>query len=107
VAGLAAFFAVVVYGFVRLGRAPCYHTWAAKIGAIGCALSLVPLLAEKSALPFHFAIAWMILTGLEEMTIALLIPSHVGEMATVWHAWRRRRENSALLMHARREVEKR
>jgi hypothetical protein len=49
----------------------------------------------------------MILTGLEEMTIALLIPSHVGEMATVWHAWRRRRENSALLMHARREVEKR
>src|SRR6476646_733816 len=27
--GLAAFFAVVVYGFVRLGRAPCYHTWGA------------------------------------------------------------------------------
>src|ERR1041385_3278095 len=25
--GVIAFFAVVVYGFVRLGRAPCYHTW--------------------------------------------------------------------------------
>src|SRR6185503_15245372 len=45
VSGLAAFFAVIVYGFIRLGRAPCYHTWAAKAGAITCALALIPLLA--------------------------------------------------------------
>src|ERR1043165_7624866 len=43
VAGLAAFFAVIVYGFIRLGRAPCYHTWLAKAGVMGCALSLIPL----------------------------------------------------------------
>src|SRR4051794_38362874 len=46
--GLTAFFAVVVYGFARLGRAPCYHTWASKIGAVACAFSLVPLLADWS-----------------------------------------------------------
>ncbi len=100
-AGLGAFFAVVVYGFIRLGRAPCYHTWAAKLGAVLCACSLVPLLLEWTPLPFHVAIVLQILAGLEEMTIALLVPSHVGEMATVWHAWRLRRESMALLTSGR------
>jgi phosphatidylglycerophosphate synthase len=101
-AGLAAFFAVVIYGFVRLGRAPCYHTWASKIGAVACALSLIPLLAGKTAVPFHIVIVLQVLAGLEEMLIALLIPGHVGEMASVWHAWRLRRESMALLTRAGR-----
>lgn len=88
--GLGAFFAVVVYGFVRLGRAPCYHTWASKGLALFSALSLVPLLAEWSATPFHIAIVLQVLAALEEMTIALLIPEHVGEMPSVFHAWRLR-----------------
>jgi phosphatidylglycerophosphate synthase len=92
VAGITAFFAVVIYGFMRLGRAPCYHTWGAKIGAVACAFSLVPLLNEWSAVPFHAAIVLQILAGAEEMIIALIIPTHVGEMATVWHALRVRRE---------------
>jgi phosphatidylglycerophosphate synthase len=102
IAGLGAFFAVVVYGLVRLGRAPCYHTWGAKLGAVLCAFSLVPLLMGVAAWPFHAAIALQILAGLEEMTIAVLIPSHRGEMATVWHALRTRRESMALLTPARR-----
>ena len=35
IAALGAFFAVIVYGFLRLGRAPCYHTWAADQRALG------------------------------------------------------------------------
>jgi phosphatidylglycerophosphate synthase len=102
VSGLAAFFAVIVYGFVRLGRAPCYHTWSSKLGAVVCALSLVPLLMGGTAVPFHVAIGIMIFAGLEEMTIALLVPSHVGEMATLWHALKTRRESMALLNPPRR-----
>ena len=102
VSGLAAFFAVIIYGFVRLGRAPCYHTWASKAGAVACALALVPLLAEWTALPFHLAIVLAILGGLEELTIALLVPSHTVEIATVWHAVRLRRESMALLRSATR-----
>jgi phosphatidylglycerophosphate synthase len=102
VTGLAAFFAVIVYGFVRLGRPPCYHTWATKAGVMLCALSLVPLLMEWSALPFHAAIVLMIVAGFEEMIIALLIPSHAGEIATVWHALQLRRESMALLRPPRR-----
>lgn len=100
--GLGAFFAVIVYGFVRLGRAPCYHTWMAKAGAVGCAFSLIPLLAGWSAVPFHVMIVVEVFAALEEMTIAWLIPSHAGEMATVWHAWRLRGESMALLTPARR-----
>jgi phosphatidylglycerophosphate synthase len=104
-AGLAAFFGVIVFGFVRLGRAPCYHTWATKVGVVGCALSMIPLLTEWSALPFHLMIALLILAGIEEVIITLLLPSHVGEMATVWHALRARRENMALLKPPRRRPE--
>lgn len=61
--GLTMFFAVIVYGLLRLGRAPCYHTWIAKVAAVGCALSLVPLLGEWSEVPFHWAMALQILGG--------------------------------------------
>jgi phosphatidylglycerophosphate synthase len=91
VAGLAAFFGVIVFGFVRLGRAPCYHTWTAKIGAIGCALSMIPLLSGWSAVPFRVMVGIQIFAAVEEVIISLLIPGHVGEMATMWHAWRMRR----------------
>lgn len=105
VAGLGAFFAVIVYGFIRLGRAPCYHTWATKIGVIGCALSIIPLLAEWTALPFHVMIVLLIAASVEEVLIAILVPAHVGEMASVWHAWRLRRDNMALLKPRRARAE--
>ena len=89
--GLTAFFGVVVLGFVRLGRAPCYHTWCAKVGVVACALSLIPLLASWTAGPFHGAIGLLVLAGIEEMAIVLLVPEQTGEVATLWHAWRQRR----------------
>ena len=91
VTGLAAFLAVIVYGFVRLGRAPCYHTWASKVGAVLCPFTLIPLLNEGPAWPFHVVILWLVATGIEEVAILLLLPGHVGEVPTLWHAWRRRR----------------
>lgn len=90
--GLGAFFAVVIYGFVRLGRAPCYHTWASKILAVACGFSIIPLLAEWSAAPFHVTMSLLVLCGVEEVVIAVLVPRHVGEMPTAWHAWRMRCE---------------
>lgn len=94
IAGLTAFLAVIVFGFVRLGRAPCYHTWGAKIGAIGCALALIPLLSGGSAVPFRFMIVLQIVAAAEEIAITLLLPNHVGEVATVWHALKLRRAST-------------
>lgn len=93
--GLAAFFAVIVYGFMRLGRAPCYHTWASKTMAVLTAASLVPLLSGGAAWPFHVAMVLQVLAGAEEVAIAMLVPWHVGEMATVMHALRARRAKRA------------
>jgi phosphatidylglycerophosphate synthase len=90
VAGLGAFFGVVAYGLIRLGRAPCYHTWLAKAGGAACALSMIPLLTGYSELPFHLAITLQICAGVDEMIIALLVPWHVGEMSSSWHAWKLR-----------------
>lgn len=94
IAALVMFFAVVIYGLVRLGRAPCYHTWAAKTFAVACAVSLVPLLAGWAAWPFHVAVTLQILGGVEEMMIVRLVPEHRGEVATVWHALRMRRRRA-------------
>ncbi len=95
ITGVTAFFAVIVYGLVRLGHVPCYHTWASKAGAIVCPFTLVPLLNGWTAAPFHAAMVWLVITGVEEIAIAMLVPRHSGEMATVWHAWRQRREAAA------------
>lgn len=94
-AGLAAFFAVIVYGFMRLGRAPCYHTWASKALAVFTALSLIPLLAGKTAVLFHVAMSVQVLVAAEEMAIAMLVPWYAGEMPTLWHALRVRRAKRA------------
>lgn len=97
IAGLAAFFGAIVFGLIRLGRAPCYHTWAAKVGVVGCALSMIPLLAGWSAVPFRVMIVLQVFAAIEDMIIAMLVPWHAGEMASVWHALRVRRERMALL----------
>ena len=81
---------------------PCYHTWATKVGVIGCALSMIPLLAGWSAVPFHVMVVLLILAGIEEVAIAVVVPAHVGEMATAWHAMQLRRESMALLKPRRR-----
>ncbi|MEI6464435.1 MAG: CDP-alcohol phosphatidyltransferase family protein [Verrucomicrobiota bacterium] len=91
VAALASFFAVIVVGFGRLGRAPCYHTWISKFGVVGCALSLIPLLSGGTAGPFHALTVLQVIGGVEELLIVLLVPWHTGEMPTLWHAWRLRR----------------
>ncbi|MFI5357507.1 MAG: CDP-alcohol phosphatidyltransferase family protein [Opitutales bacterium] len=93
-AGLTMFFAVIVLGFVRLGRAPCYHTWVAKAAAVACALSLVPLLADRTARPFHAAMILQIAGGAEEMAILLLVPWHTGAVHTVWQALKLRRKGA-------------
>src|SRR5688572_21975882 len=66
IAGLSAFFGVIVFGFVRLGHPPCYHTWAAKAGVAGCALSMIPLLSGWSSVPFRCMVGLRFLRRLKK-----------------------------------------
>ena len=99
-AGLGAFFAVLVYGYARFGRPLGYHTWATKLLVPLSALSLVPLLAGWSAAFFHGVVMLQCIAAVEQLAIAVLVPGHVGEVPGVWHAWRLRRESMALLRAA-------
>ena len=55
---------------------------------------MIPLLSEWSAVPFHCMVVVQILAAIEEVIISFLIPRHVGEMATMWHALRLRRQTA-------------
>ncbi len=90
-AGMFAFFAVLVFGFLRFGRALGYHTWATKLLAFATAASLIPLLGEWAAWPFHVAVVLQFFASIEQVVIALLVPQHRGEMPTFWHALRLRK----------------
>jgi phosphatidylglycerophosphate synthase len=89
---MASFFIAMLFSFIRLGRAPCYHTWLSKGTVAGCVLSLVPLLAGWTSTPSHIVASLQVLVGVEEIAIALMIPWHVGEMPSAWHAWKLRKQ---------------
>lgn len=88
---MGSFFAAMVFTTVRLGRAPCYHTWLSKATVAACVIACVPLFAGWTPVPAHIVATFQVIVALEEVVIALLIPWHVGEMPTAWHAWRLRR----------------
>jgi phosphatidylglycerophosphate synthase len=92
---MGSFFTAMIFSFVRLGRAPCYHTWLSKGTVAGCALALIPLLAGWTATPAHVVAILQVMVGVEEIAIVLLVPWHVGEMPTVWHAWNLRKAHRA------------
>jgi len=96
VAVMGSFFAAMIFSFIKLGRAPCYHTWLSKGTVAGCALSLIPLLAGWTATPAHVVATLQVLVGVEEIAIAMLVPWHVGEMPTIWHAWELRKTKHAV-----------
>ncbi len=88
---MGSFFLSMAFCFWRLGRAPCYHTWASKATVAACVVGLVPLLAGWTPIPARTVAVFQVLVGFEAMAIAWLIPWHHGEMPSVWHAWQRRR----------------
>jgi phosphatidylglycerophosphate synthase len=89
---IGSFFGAMLFTTVRLGRAPCYHTWLSKATVAACVLACVPLFAGWTATPAHIVAAFQVVVALEEVVIACLVPWHVGEMPTAWHAWRMRRQ---------------
>jgi phosphatidylglycerophosphate synthase len=90
---MGSFAIAMIYCFWKLKRAPCYHTWASKVTVAGCALAIIPLFSGWSATPAHIVATLQVLVGVEEIAIASLVPWHVGEMPSVWHAWKLRQRH--------------
>lgn len=88
---MTSFFGAMLISYLRLGRVPCYHSWASKATVAACVVALVPLLAGWTPVPARIVAVFQVLVGVEEVVIAFLVPWHDGEMPSVWHAWKLRR----------------
>ena len=91
-AGLGGYFAIIFYGLLRWRKVLGYHTWTSKVLAVAMAVTLALLLLAVAAWPFRVVMALQVAGGIEELLIALLLPRFSGEMPTVWHAWRRKKD---------------
>lgn len=88
--GLGTCFASTLYQLARWRTIPGFHTRFAKALAIVFPVTLVALLTGWTPAPFHIAVGLQVLSGAEEIAIAIILPGYSGEMASVGHAWLRR-----------------
>lgn len=92
ITGFAACFAIVIYGLVRWQRILAYHTLASKAFAVLLPVALALLLADWSAVPFHVVVLVQVVAAAEELAIAVALPGYSGQVPSLRHALRQRRQ---------------
>jgi CDP-diacylglycerol--glycerol-3-phosphate 3-phosphatidyltransferase len=78
-------------GFVRFGRLPIHHTWAAKAITVALPFACLALLFGYPSV-FRTAIMAMVLVALEELAITLVLPALTTPVPTIVRALQLRRE---------------
>jgi CDP-diacylglycerol--glycerol-3-phosphate 3-phosphatidyltransferase len=97
----AGFFALILaalvipnaWGLLRFRRLLGYHTVSAKGSGVFLAVGAVALFTGLTAVPFRLAAFVELAVAAEYIAISLIIPQWTGEMKSVWHAWRMRKES--------------
>ncbi len=89
--------AVVSYGlswlasWLKFGRLPSYHTYAAKgVWVLVCA-GIVCLLGEISPWPFRLAMVGVAIANIEAIAITFVLTECRVDIPTIWHARRAKR----------------
>ena len=90
---LAALVIPNVWGLLRFRRLLGYHTLSAKASGPFLLVSAVLLFVGLTRLPFRIAAFVELAVAAEYIAISSLIPGWTGEMKSVWHAWRVRKES--------------
>ena len=80
------------WGLIRFKRLLGYHTISAKVSGVFLGISTLLLFTGLTPVPFRVAAFVELAVACEYVTISLLVPDWTGEMKSVWHAWRHRRE---------------
>jgi CDP-diacylglycerol--glycerol-3-phosphate 3-phosphatidyltransferase len=97
----AGFFALILaalvipnaWGLLRFRRLLGYHTVSAKGSGVFLAVGAVALFTGLTAIPFRLAAFVELVVAAEYIAISLILPQWTGEMKSVWHAWRMRKES--------------
>lgn len=77
-----------VVAFVRFGRMPSYHTWAAKVSWLAAGTVAVAWLLAGLTRPIPWALGLVILTNLEAVVIGLVLPAWRADVPTLTKALR-------------------
>lgn len=88
------------WALLRYRRLLGYHTLSAKASGVVLGVSTLLLFIQWTPVPFRIASFIELAVAAEYIAISLILPEWSGEMKSVWHAWRTRRESGA---HARPE----
>lgn len=77
-------------GLLKYRRWPSYHTRAAKITWFLTLVAVISLFNAWSLIPLRVAATAIILTNLEALAITAIAPRWRVDVASVYHAWKRR-----------------
>lgn len=90
---LAALVIPNAWGLLRFRRLLGYHTVSAKSSGVLLAVGAVLLFTGLTPVPFRLASFVELAVAAEYIAISLVVPEWTGEMKSVWHAWRYRRDS--------------
>ena len=90
---LAALVIPNAWGLLRFRRLLGYHTLSAKASGVFLAVSAVLLFTGLTPVPFRVAAFVELAVAAEYIAISYIAPEWTGEMKSVLHAWRQRRES--------------
>jgi len=92
---LAALVIPNAWALLRFRRLLGYHTLSAKASGVFLGVSTLLLFIQWTPVPFRIASFIELAVAAEYIAISLVLPEWSGEMKSIWHAWRTRRESGA------------
>ncbi len=81
-----SYIAPIVFGHAKYGRFTRYHTWATIVSAVLVGCSILLMLKDGSARPFHLFTAMFAIAELEEIIITRKLPEWRTNVPSLWHA---------------------
>lgn len=82
-------------GFLRFRRLNAFHSWAGKTTAVLMAVGMVVWFVGGPGWVFNVALGVSLLSGIEQIFIASIIPAWRTTVPTMWHAFEHRRADRA------------
>lgn len=95
VIGMVSYLVPTLLGILKYGLPPNYHTWGAKLSTVMLSLSLLTLFTIGNPWLLRLSTPIFVLEAIEETVMTILLPIRAGDVPSLWHALRRRRQAAA------------
>lgn len=93
-AAVVSYVASTAWGAFRFGRIPTYHTRMAKTSWLFATVALIAIYSHDAVWPLRVTAVVVLITNLEAIAITAVLDQGQVDVASLYHAMRRRREES-------------